>query len=210
MQLQVCCFLSVYNVSQDLDCVHDKTNHSDVTQRTTSIYLKGNVAVSFGNDLLLDTEESKSTLPCCRSQWCGLVHLFLTDDVCNMWTLNETQWYGKQLWHRAECVFASELQFHGLLAPFSIQTLQEQKKKSSYLKDCSSHDMYNWPLTSTDELLALSDVSYIGMEAFQMIVFAVVTSVEYCCTALVKKSNKTLHFFTKLSCAFRIYTARWL
>ncbi len=26
-------------------------------------------------------------------------------------------------------VFASELQFHGLLAPFSIQTLQEQKKK---------------------------------------------------------------------------------
>lgn len=126
-----------------------------------------------------------------------------TDGVCNMW-------YGKQLWHRAECVFASELQFHGLLAPFSIQTLQEQKKKSSYLKDCSSHDMYNWPLTSTDELLALPDVSYIGMEAFQMIVFAVVTSVEYCCTTLVKKSNKTLHFFTKLSCAFRIYTARWL
>lgn len=41
-----------------------------------------------------------------------------TDGVCNMWTLNETQLYGKQLWHRAECVFASELQFHGLLAPF--------------------------------------------------------------------------------------------
>lgn len=87
---------------------------------------------------------------------------------------------------------------------------KSKKKKSSYLKDCSSHDMYNWPLTSTDELLALPDVSYIGMEAFQMIVFAVVTSVEYCCTTLVKKSNKTLHFFTKLSCAFRIYTARWL
>lgn len=31
-----------------------------------------------------------------------------TDDVCNMWTLNETQGYEKQLWHRAECVFASE------------------------------------------------------------------------------------------------------
>ncbi len=108
-------------------------------------------------------------------------------------------------------VFASELQFHGLLAPFSIRTLQEQKKnKSSYLKNCLSHGMYNWPLTPTDELFALFDVSCIGMEAFQIIVFAVVASVEYCCTALVKKFNKTLHFFTKLSCAFRIYTARWL
>lgn len=90
-------------------------------------------------------------------------------------------------------------------------TLQDQKKKSSFLKDCSSNDMYNWPLNPTDELLALSGVSYIGMKAFQMNVFAVVTLVvEYCCTALVKKSNKTLHFFTKLSCAFRVYTARWL
>lgn len=37
--------------------------------------------------------------------------------------------------------------------------------------------MYNWPLNSTDELLALSGVSYIGMKAFQMNVFAVVTLV---------------------------------
>lgn len=88
--------------------------------------------------------------------------------------------------------------------------LYKSQKKRSYLKDCSSHDMYNLLLTSTDELLALSRVSYIGMKAFQTIVFAVVASVEYCCTALVKKSNKTLHFYTKLSCAFRIYTARWL
>lgn len=51
---------------------HDKTNHSNVTQRITSIYLKGKVAVSFGNDLLLDTEDSKSTSLCC-SQWCVLV-----------------------------------------------------------------------------------------------------------------------------------------
>lgn len=88
-------------------------------------------------------------------------------------------------------------------------TRSKKKKKSSFLKDCSSNDMYNWPLNPTDELLALSGVSYIGMKAFQMNVFAVVTLVvEYCCTALVKKSNKTLHFFTKLSCAFRVYTAR--
>lgn len=49
--------------------------------------------------------------------------------------------------------------------------------EASFLKDCSSNDMYNWPLNSTDELLALSGVSYIGMKAFQMNVFAVVTLV---------------------------------
>lgn len=71
--------------------------------------------------------------------------------------------------------------------------------------------MYSWPLTfKKTALSALSSVSYVGMKAFGMKVFAVVTLVEYCCTALVKKSNKTLHFFTKLSCAFRVYTARWL
>lgn len=106
------------------------------------------------------------------------------------------------------CVWIS---FMAYSLRFNVKTLQDQQKKSSFLKDCSSNDMYNWPLNSTDELLALSGVSYIGMKAFQMNVFAVVTLVvEYCCTALVKKSNKTLHFFTKLSCAFRVYTARRL
>lgn len=73
--------------------------------------------------------------------------------------------------------FMTLCQFHGLFALFSIQTLQEQKKKTSYLKYCLSHDMYTWPLTSTDKLLALSSVYYIGMKAFQMIVFTVVTLV---------------------------------
>lgn len=68
------CFLFMYFFSFLIsgDCVHDKTNHSNVTQCITSIYLKGKVAVSFGNDLLLDTDESKSTSLCC-SQWCVLV-----------------------------------------------------------------------------------------------------------------------------------------
>lgn len=52
------------------DRIHTySTNHSNVTQRITSIYLKGNVAVLFGNDLLSNTQESKSTWLCCRSQW---------------------------------------------------------------------------------------------------------------------------------------------
>lgn len=102
----------------------------------------------------------------------------------------------KQLWRWAKCEVAPERQFHGLLRvtrmpfPYTIHW----SWKSTTRINTQSH-MYSFPFVVHP---VLAQTAYLR----QVTAFAVGTSVEYCCTALVNKSNKMRNFFTKLSCAF--------
>lgn len=100
---------------------------------------------------------------------------------------------------------ASAMQFHGF---YSLTKLYKSKKEnsSSDLKDHLSY-MYNWPWGCRDELFAFFWLVH-WCEGIRNELLCLLHRL-YCCTALVSESSKMLHFFTKLSCAFWIYTAQW-
>lgn len=121
LHLQACCFLSVYNVSFPSQEIVFMTNESLEHHTAHHFYLSKRQCCSLTWQWFAFEYRGKQIHIAVLSftmVWFGLFVYFYWCLCRSVWTVNETQWYRKQLWHRAECVFASELQFHGLLAPF--------------------------------------------------------------------------------------------